>query len=94
MALLSLANISAVSGGLWIIYCVALAVYRIYFHPLSRFPGSKLAALSLWYEFYYDVVKRGQYIWKIQEMHKRYGTSPSFSVRISGRRFQNSAEFC
>jgi hypothetical protein len=73
MALLSLTAILAVAGGVWGLYCLGLAIYRLYFHPLARFPGSKLAALTLWYEFYYDVVKRGQYIWKIQDMHKRYG---------------------
>jgi cytochrome P450 len=37
------------------------------------FPGPKLAALTLWYEFYYDIIHRGQYIWKIQELHRQYG---------------------
>jgi hypothetical protein len=73
MAFLSFYAIVAVAGGVWAIYCLGLAIYRLYFHRLAKFPGSKLAALTLWYEFYYDVVKRGQYIWKIQEMHKRYG---------------------
>ncbi|KAK5124234.1 hypothetical protein LTR85_001937 [Meristemomyces frigidus] len=41
--------------------------------PLSKFPGPKLAALTLWYEFYYDVVKRGRYTWRIGEMHEKYG---------------------
>jgi cytochrome P450 len=25
------------------------------------------------YEFYYDILQQGQYIWKIREMHERYG---------------------
>lgn len=58
-----------------LVYCVALAVYRLYLSPLARFPGPKLAALTLWYEFYYDVVKRGRYQWKIKEMHEKYGES-------------------
>jgi hypothetical protein len=63
--------ISATAGvvGYW----TFIAVYRLWFHPLARFPGPKLAALSLWYEFYFNVVKRGQFMWEIQRMHEKYG---------------------
>lgn len=49
------------------------AVWRLYLSPLSRFPGPKLAALTLWYEFYYDVVKQGMYLWEIERLHSIYG---------------------
>ena len=55
-------------------YLITTAIYRLYLSPLAKFPGPKLAALTLWYEFYYDVVKRGKYTWRIAEMHKQYGT--------------------
>ncbi|KAJ4355876.1 uncharacterized protein N0V89_003898 [Didymosphaeria variabile] len=35
--------------------------------------GPRLAALTFWYEFYYDVVCKGRFSWKIQELHQRYG---------------------
>lgn len=54
-------------------YIVYLAVYRLYLSPIAKFPGPKLAALTLWYEFYYDVVKGGQYTWEIGKMHDKYG---------------------
>ena len=54
-------------------YLVILAVYRLVFHPLARFPGPKIAALTRWYEFYYDVVLQGQYNFKIRELHAQYG---------------------
>ncbi|KAL2408013.1 Cytochrome P450 monooxygenase [Exophiala dermatitidis] len=59
--------------GLALLYVACLVVYRVYFHPLAKFPGPKLAAATLWYEFYYDVVKRGQFTFKIKELHQKYG---------------------
>lgn len=50
-----------------------LACYRLFLHPLSNFPGPKLAAATYWYEFYYDVPKKGVYLWKIKDLHDRYG---------------------
>ncbi|KAL8708064.1 MAG: hypothetical protein Q9220_006996 [cf. Caloplaca sp. 1 TL-2023] len=32
-----------------------------------------MAALTFWYEFYYDVIKGGRYIWEIEQMHREYG---------------------
>lgn len=58
-------------------YIVGGSTYRLYFSPLANFPGPKLAALTLWYEFYYDVVKSGSYMFEIEKMHKQYGTDHS-----------------
>lgn len=49
------------------------AIYRLYFHPLSKFPGPKLAALTLWYETYYDVWQKGKFVYEIERMHQKYG---------------------
>ena len=62
------------------LYLAGLAIYRLYFHPLARFPGPKLAALSQWYEFYYDVVLKGRYIFKIKELHEKYGKQDSLAL--------------
>lgn len=59
------------------VYLVGLGIYRLYFSPIARFPGPKLAALTLWYEFYHDVVRGGQYVFKIDELHEQYGTAIS-----------------
>ncbi|ETS86527.1 hypothetical protein PFICI_00355 [Pestalotiopsis fici W106-1] len=54
-------------------YYVSLVFYRLFFHPLAVFPGPKLAAISRWYEAYYDVVLKGQYTRKIADLHREYG---------------------
>ena len=59
-----------------VIYAAALAFYRLFLSPISSIPGPKLAACTFWYEFYYDVVKRGRYTWKIADLHKQYGKPP------------------
>jgi hypothetical protein len=56
-----------------ILYCVSLAFYRLYLHPLAKFPGPKLAAVTRWYELYYDVIQNGQYTLKIADLHEIYG---------------------
>jgi hypothetical protein len=54
-------------------YVFSLYLYRLTLHPLSRFPGPKLAGLSYWYEYYYDVHKKGRFIFKVKELHEQYG---------------------
>jgi hypothetical protein len=73
---LPLGNASLAALAAWILYLLFGAIYRLYFHPLAKFPGPKLAALSGWYEFYHDVVQHGLFIWKIQELHDKYGRQP------------------
>ncbi|KAK8081383.1 cytochrome P450 [Apiospora saccharicola] len=60
-------------AGAIVAYGLGLAVYRLCLSPIAGFPGPKLAALSLWYEFYYDVVCGGRCWAKINELHDRYG---------------------
>lgn len=55
------------------LYIILLSIYRLWCSPLAKFPGPKLAALTLWYEFYYDTICRGRYTFRIGEMHKQYG---------------------
>ncbi|RDW81515.1 cytochrome P450 [Aspergillus mulundensis] len=59
-------------------FLICRSFYRLYWHPLSRFPGPKLAAASRIYEFYHNVIHTGRYIWKIEELHRKYGTSDAF----------------
>lgn len=61
------------SSLLFLIYFASLVIYRLYWSPLAKIPGPKLAAATFWYEFYYDVIRRGRYTWKIGELHEEYG---------------------
>ncbi len=54
-------------------YGASTAIYRLFFDPLAKFPGPKLAALTRYYEAYYDVVQNGQYTYKIDQLHREYG---------------------
>lgn len=54
-------------------YYLVIHLYRLFFHPLAKFPGPRIAAASFWYEFYYDVVRCGRYHIKIAELHEKYG---------------------
>ena len=52
---------------------IGLSLYRLFFSPLAGFPGPKLAALTQWYEFYWNVVKQGQFTFHLQDLHDKYG---------------------
>lgn len=56
-------------------------IRRLFLHPLVHIPGPRLAALTWWYEFYFDAIQPGQYVFKIQELHKRYG-KPNPCARV------------
>lgn len=60
--------------------CVSLIikiVYRLYFHPLAKFPGPKIAAATHLYEVAWDYFGQGAYLYEIQRMHEKYGTYAS-----------------
>ncbi|KAL2859925.1 uncharacterized protein BJX67DRAFT_386495 [Aspergillus lucknowensis] len=65
--------------GIVILYSLGLIVHRLLLSPVAGFPWPKLAAVTNWYELYYDVVKKGKYVFEIEKMHDSYGPI----VRIS-----------
>jgi hypothetical protein len=56
-------------ASLWI---VSTIINRFFFHPLSSFPGPKLAIATYAYEWYYDLCSSGL-TFKLKELHKKYG---------------------
>ncbi|KAJ8131833.1 hypothetical protein O1611_g1790 [Lasiodiplodia mahajangana] len=55
------------------LFNVLLIIYRSTLHPLSKFPGPKLATCSYLYEFWFDIVQNGRYTHEIARLHKIYG---------------------
>ncbi|KAH8701276.1 putative cytochrome P450 [Phaeosphaeriaceae sp. PMI808] len=63
----------AILAATCIVYTVVLVIYRLYFSPIARFPGPKLAAITGLYEFWYDAIRGGKYLWEVEKMHEKYG---------------------
>jgi len=54
-------------------YIIILTIYRIYFHPLSSYPGPKLAAITrLWYARHLVI---GDLAYEIARYHEQCGSS-------------------
>ncbi|KAK5659472.1 hypothetical protein OQA88_673 [Cercophora sp. LCS_1] len=52
---------------------LCVGIYRLYLSPLASIPGPKLAALTHWYEGYYEVWLGGQYFKRLEQLHREYG---------------------
>lgn len=59
--------------GIVILWLVYTAYDRLYASPLAKFPGPRLAALTTWYQFYFDIVKGGRLPWHLAQLHRNYG---------------------
>jgi len=63
--------IAAFVGAL--VYNSYLVVWRLLLHPLSKFPGPRIAAATYLYEVWWDYFRDGAYLWEIDRMHQKYG---------------------
>jgi hypothetical protein len=72
---LTLLPLSIALAGVSLIWLLSLVIYRLYLSPIAKFPGPKIAALTHWYECYFDVFTPGggMYMWEIEKMHQKYG---------------------
>jgi cytochrome P450 len=99
-----------------ILFCVcfllacrfAIVIRRLYFHPLSEYPGTKLGIASpTLYKLYRNFKRRGQYIFEIEKLHQKHGpivrigindlhiNDPSIYLQITkiGSRFRKDPKF-
>lgn len=58
---------SLISIGI-VCYLSLRSLYRLTSIPLSNFPGSKRAVLTHLYDFHFDVIKDGRFVWEIEKM--------------------------
>jgi cytochrome P450 len=50
-----------------------VAVYNIYFHPLARVPGPKVAAATSLYKTYYNATDGSKFYLQIEKLHQQFG---------------------
>lgn len=60
---------------LLVVVWAVLAVKRLFFHPLSKFPGPRLGALTTYYKTYFEVWKGGELLREISRLHVTHGTN-------------------
>ncbi|KAI1807899.1 hypothetical protein F4811DRAFT_374474 [Daldinia bambusicola] len=57
--------------GAVVVNLIIRSIYRLYFHPLSKYPGPKIAAVSdIWYAYY---SLAGRWPWAIEDVLRKYG---------------------
>ncbi|KAJ8093243.1 hypothetical protein PM082_020729 [Marasmius tenuissimus] len=67
------------------------AAYRVFLHPLRKFPGPWTAAATHYYRAYYDIVKGGGWTKHMVDLHERYG--PVVRVSPSELHFSDPKAF-
>ena len=59
--------------GAFAVYAIYAIVYKLYLSPLADVPGPKIAALTRWYEIYYDLIDGPRFPWVVEKLHQKYG---------------------
>ncbi|KAH8647141.1 cytochrome P450 [Xylariales sp. PMI_506] len=71
MAQISVTSVLGLSAATYVLYWIGWIIYCIWFHPLAKFPGPRLAAFSqLWYT---QAWISGDYPYILEQLHYKYG---------------------
>ncbi|GJE98151.1 cytochrome P450 [Phanerochaete sordida] len=54
-------------------YATACAIYNLYFHPLAKYPGPRLAAATRWWKAYIELVQGESINNRLFGLHEEYG---------------------
>lgn len=66
-------RVTTLLAALFFMYLVLCCIYRLTFHPLAKFPGPKLAAITSLWAAYYDLRKNPSLAKKLPALHDKYG---------------------
>ncbi len=80
MALPTFIQSLAIVAVAYVVYAGFRTIYRLFFHPLSSFPGPRLAAATESYETWYDVFMHGEMLRHGQKLHEQYGRALLFPL--------------
>lgn len=56
-----------------VVWAISKAIYNLYFHPLSKYPGPKFAAASIWWQVWLEAISGQSLSLKLLELHGIYG---------------------
>ena len=66
-------SISAIAVASCFLYLLLAAIRNIYFHPLSCYPGPKIAAATALWKAYIDCVSDTCFVAALEELHEKHG---------------------
>jgi hypothetical protein len=73
MIIMAASQVIYAFAGVGVVYALWRTFYNLFLSPLAGIPGYRLAALSIFYEWYWDCIQPGRYCFEIMKMHKELG---------------------
>ena len=58
---------------IWLVWVVVTGIYNLTLHPLAVYPGPKLAAFTIWWKVYVELVDEANLCEKLFQLHRQYG---------------------